>query len=154
MREMADLSYDKQRDLEGLLIGFKHLFPDVPGCTDCVYYDVDVGTATPCKQHPYRVSPIKRGYLKTEIDYMLKNKIIEPSSSDWSSPCILVPKPDGTFHFCTDFRKLNAVTKMDSFPVPKIEDCINQVGKPNLLPPLRKTGKFTLQTRQNSCPLL
>jgi len=56
----------------------------VPGCTNCVYHDVDVGTALPCKQHPYRVNPIKMEYLKTEIDYMLENKIIEPSPSDWS----------------------------------------------------------------------
>jgi len=68
-------------------------------------------------------------YLKAEIDYMLENRIIEPSFSDWSSPCILVPKPDGTFHFCTDFRKLNTVTKTDSFPLPQIEDCIDRVGK-------------------------
>jgi len=69
---------------------FKHMFPDVPEFTNSIYQDVDVdvGTATPCKQHPYRVNPIKMGYLKTEVDYMLKNKIIEPSSSDWSSSCI------------------------------------------------------------------
>ena len=45
--KLAHLSYDKRRDLEGLLIEFKHLFLDVPGCTDCVYHNVDVGTATP-----------------------------------------------------------------------------------------------------------
>ena len=60
---------------------------------------------------------------------MLKNNIIEPSSSEWSSPCVLVPKSDGTFRFCTDFRKLNAVTRADSYPLPRIEDCIDQVGK-------------------------
>ena len=53
----------------------------------------------PCKQHPYRVNPIKMKYLKTEIDYMLENEIIEPSSSDWNSHCILVPKPDGLILF-------------------------------------------------------
>ena len=127
--KLAHLSIDKQRDVEELLIEFKHLFPDVPGCTKSIYHDVDVGTAQPCKQHPYRVNPIKMEYLKAEIDYMLENKIIEPSYSDWSSPCILVPKPDGTFRFCTDFRKVNTVTKTDSFPLPRIEDCIDRVGK-------------------------
>ena len=56
---------------------------------------------------------------------MLKNNIIEPSQSEWSSPCILVPKPDGTFRFCTDFRKLNAVTKADSYPWPRVNNCID-----------------------------
>ena len=82
--KVAHLSSDEQRDLEELLVEFNHLFPDVPGCTNCVYHDVDVGTALPCKQHPYIINPIKMEYLKTEIDYMLENKIIEPSPSDWS----------------------------------------------------------------------
>ena len=60
---------------------------------------------------------------------MLKNNIIEISSSEWSSPCVLVPKSDGTFRFYTDFRKLNAVTRADSYPLPRLEDCIDQVGK-------------------------
>ena len=59
---------------------------------------------------------------------MLENDLIEPSDSEWSSPCILVPKPDGSFRFCTDFRKLNAVTKGDSFPIPRIDDCIDKIG--------------------------
>ena len=59
---------------------------------------------------------------------MLENGLIEPSNSEWSSPCILVPKPDGSFRFCTDFRKLNAVTKRDSFPIPRIDDCIDKIG--------------------------
>ena len=127
--KLEHLPPSKQKDMEQLLLTYYQLFPDVPGCTTCTYHDVDVGTARPCKQHPYRVNPIKAQHLKAEIDYMLQNKIIEPSSSDWSSPCILVPKPDGTYRFCTDFRKLNAVTKADSFPLPRIEDCIDKVGR-------------------------
>ena len=60
---------------------------------------------------------------------MLANGIIEPSSSEWSSPCVLVPKGDGSgYRFCTDFRKVNAITKSDSYPIPRIEDCIDRIG--------------------------
>ena len=59
---------------------------------------------------------------------MLKNDIIEESQSNWSSPCILVPKHDSGFRFCTDFRKVNDKTKSDSFPIPRIADCIDQIG--------------------------
>ena len=61
---------------------------------------------------------------------MLTNEIIEPSSSEWSSPCILVPKRDGSrsYHFCTDFCKVNAVTKSDSYPIPRIGDYIDHIG--------------------------
>ena len=60
---------------------------------------------------------------------MLDNDFIEPSQSEWSSPCILVPKPDGTFCMCTDYRKVNSVTKTDTFPIPRINDCIDNIGQ-------------------------
>ena len=49
------------------------------------------------KQHPYRMNPVKQEILREEVQYLLDNDFIEPRQSEWSSPCILVPKPDGTF---------------------------------------------------------
>ena len=94
-----------------------------------MYHDVDVGNAEPVKQHPYRLNPSKQKYLKEEIKYLLENDFIEPSNSSWSSPCILVPKPDGSYRMCTDYRKVNCVTKTDTFPIPRMDDCIDKVGK-------------------------
>lgn len=68
---------------------------------------------------------------------MLENDIAELSFSSWSSPCLFVPKSDGTMHFWTDFRKVNSVTKPDSFPLPRM-DCIDQVG------PVKSVSKFDL----------
>ena len=59
---------------------------------------------------------------------MLENYLIECSQSPWSSPCVLVLKPDKTYRFCTDFHKVNVVTKADSYPLPRIEDCIDRIG--------------------------
>ena len=53
--------------------------------------------------------------------------------SDWSSPCILVPKPDATFRICTDYRKVNSVTKTDSFPVPRLDNCTDNTGQANYI---------------------
>lgn len=39
-----------------------------------------------------------------------------------------VPNPDKTYRFCTDFRKVNSVTKADTFPIPRIDDCIDKIG--------------------------
>lgn len=112
----------------GLIQEFSDLFPDVPQKTNLVYHDVDVEDSSPIKQHPYRINPVKQEHCHSEIAYMLEHDIIEHSNNPWSSPCILVPKPDGSFRFCTDFRKVNAVTKTDSYPIPRIEDCIDKIG--------------------------
>ena len=88
---------------------------------------MDVGDSAPIKQHPYRASPMKKEFLDKEVQYILQNDIIEESQSKWSFPCILVPKHDGGFRFCTDFRKVNDKTKSDSFPIPRITDCIDQI---------------------------
>ena len=41
---------------------------------------------------------------------------------------MLVPKADGSYRFCTDFRKVNLITKTDSYPIPRVEDCIDKIG--------------------------
>ena len=92
---------------------------------------MDLGDSAPIKQHPYRVSPIMKELLDKEFQDMLQNDIIEESQSNWSSPCILVPKHDGGFQFCTDFRKVNDKTKSDSLPIYRITDCIDQIGNAN-----------------------
>ena len=59
---------------------------------------------------------------------MVQNGIIEPSQSLWSSPCVLVPKADGTYRFCTDFWKVNGVSRTDSYPILRVDDCIDKIG--------------------------
>ena len=109
-KKLSHLPLKERAEVVNLIKEFTLLFPDTPGKTMAVTHDVDIGDAAPCRQHPYRMNPLKLQHLQSEIEYMLQNDIIEPSSSDWSSPCILVPKPNGSYCFYTDFRKLNAVT--------------------------------------------
>ena len=90
---------------------------------------MDVGDTAPVKQHPYGLNTSKQQYLKKETKYLLENDLIEPSSNSWSCPCLLVPKADRGYQMCTDYIKVNNVTKTDTFPIPRLDDCINQVGK-------------------------
>ncbi|KAL7839440.1 hypothetical protein SRHO_G00260980 [Serrasalmus rhombeus] len=124
---LSHLSEDFRRDIE-LIQFYPALFSDIPSRTDVLSHDIDVGQSVPIKQHPYRVHPVKRRQMSREVDYLLDNGLAVPSCSAWSSPCLLVPKPDGTVRFCTDYRKVNAVTKPDSFPLPRMEDCVDKVG--------------------------
>ncbi|PIK50904.1 hypothetical protein BSL78_12204 [Apostichopus japonicus] len=58
---------------------------------------------------------------------MLEAGIIKPSSSPWASPIVSVPKKDGSIRICTDYRKLNQVTKFDAYPIPRVDDIIDDV---------------------------
>ena len=126
--KLSHLPSVQRKELAEVITQYREVFPDVPSKTNLIEHDVDVGDSAPIKQHPYRVSPMKKELLDKEVQYMLKNDIIEESQSNWSSPCILVPKHDGGFRFCTDFRKVNDKTKSDTFPIPRIADCIDQIG--------------------------
>ena len=124
----SHLSDSERDDLISLIASYDNLFSDVPGRTTAITHDIDVGDSRPIKQHAYRANPLKLSQLQKEVKFMVDHGIAEPSFSPWSSPCILVSKSDGTFRFCTDFRKVNAVTKPDSFPLPRMDDCVDRIG--------------------------
>lgn len=125
---LSHLPESKRAELVELVSRYPCLFGDTPSRTDWIEHDIDVGDAIPIKQQFYRVSPEKRKFLDAEVAYMLKNNIAVPSASSWASLCILVPKSDKTPRFCTDLRKVNSVTKPDSFPLPRVDDCVDLVG--------------------------
>ena len=58
---------------------------------------------------------------------MLSKGFIEPSDSPWASPIVLVAKKDGSTRFCIDYRRLNDVTRKDSFPLPRIDETIESL---------------------------
>lgn len=127
-KKLDHLSDAQRQELSDLIKEYSQLFGDVPTQTHVMYHDVDVGEARPVKQHPYRMNPIKTEIMSREVKYLVENELVEGSHSEWSSPCLLVPKPNSTYRFCTDYRKVNAVTKTDSYPIPRMEDCIDKVG--------------------------
>ena len=99
------------------------------GQTTVMEHSIDTGSASPIKQRPYRVPETKRKIIEEEVQKMLVADIIRPSKSPWSSPVVLVTKPDGTARFCVDYRKVNSVTKRDAYPIPRIDDTLDALGK-------------------------
>jgi transposase InsO family protein len=103
--------------------------PKAPAFVTNVKHRIDTGDSLPIKQRSYRTSRAEQEIIRKEISEMLQNKIIRPSESAWSSPIVLVTKKDGSVRFCVDFRKLNDVTKKDSYPLPRISETLEVLGK-------------------------
>lgn len=95
------------------------------GKTELVQHQISVGNATPIKQRWYSNTYHGHQVIQKEIANMLELGIIEKSFGPWSSPVVLVGKPDGTWRFCVDYRKLNSVTKKDVYPLPRINDILD-----------------------------
>jgi hypothetical protein len=82
----------------------------------------------PVHCRPYRAGPKSRALESAEIQLMLKADVFEPATFVWASPIVLVAKPDGSTRFCVDYRRLNAVTVRDSYPLPLMDECIDSLG--------------------------
>ena len=98
------------------------------GKTDLVTHTIDTGDAKPIFQRSYRQSPSNREKLDDIINEMLAHGLIEPSTSKWSSPCLLVDKSDGSKRIVIDFRKLNKVCIPSTYPMPTLETIWDAIG--------------------------
>jgi hypothetical protein len=78
-------------------------------------YGTDTGNAGPIRQSPRRISVGKQAEVKEMLDKMQRHRVIEESENPWFSPVVLVREKNGEHRFCVDYRKLNDVTKRDSF---------------------------------------
>ena len=97
------------------------------GRTGLVQHEIHTGDHTPIKQQPCREPLGMKDVIKQEIEKMKNADVIEPSNSPWASPVVLVKKKDGSVRFCVDYRKLNAVTEKDAYPLPRIDDNLDSL---------------------------
>ena len=95
------------------------------GLTELVQHEVPTLPNTqPIRQAPYRVGPEKEAEIDRQVSKLARQGMIEPTYGAWSSPVVLVRK-DQTWRLCVDYRKLNAVTKQDAYPLPRIDDSLD-----------------------------
>src|SRR5690606_12483973 len=123
------LAPNQAREMRQLLLEeFKPLFDGKNvklGQAIGVSHSINTDDAIPIRQRSYRYSREERNTIQQHVDEMLRNDVIEPSSSPWASPVVSVGKKDGSIRFCIDFRKINAVTKKDVYPLPRIDDALD-----------------------------
>lgn len=118
---------DQKKELLQLLHKYKNVFSDLPGLTTRTSISIDTKDAQPVVSAPYRVPHAFIQEFKEEIADMLRLKIITPSTSPWASPALHVAKKDGTKRLCVDYKKLNRISVSDPYPMPRIEDMIDDL---------------------------
>ena len=80
--------------------------------------------------------------MKEELAEMERNGIIEPACSEWASPLVVAKKKNGELRLCIDYRKLNAVTKFDTYLMPRMEELIDRVGREKFITALDLTTGY------------
>lgn len=122
------LTAHEQNQLDEVLEEFKDVLAhedDPIGTTHVVQHDIHTKDSPPIRQAAYRLAPLQKKRLEEELETLQKKDIIKPSNSPWSSPIVMVPKPDGSTRLCIDYRKLNNVTIKDAHPLPKIDELLD-----------------------------
>ena len=126
----STLSPPHARDVSALIRHYSGVFGDHPQRCTLISHDVQLLPGTsPIRQAFYRLNPQKRHKMQKEVEYLLDQGLAVPSNSPWASPCLLVPKEDGQRRFWTDYRRVNAVTVPDAYPLPRVDDLIDEVGQ-------------------------
>ena len=132
LKEGKEHLSDEYLPLEELLAEYHDIFSleeDERGETDLVTFKIDTGNEIPKRQPVRRVPFAARQEVASQLEKMQNNGVIKPSQSPWSSPVVLVRKRDGTLRFCVDYRFLNSATKPDVFPLPRINELLDQLGR-------------------------
>ena len=124
----VDCTEEQRQLLESLLKNHAHAFAtssDDLGYTDAVHHKIRTADDIPVTQPHRRVPPTQYQEVKDHIHKLLDNGIIRESHSPYASPVVLVRKKDGSLRLCVDYRKLNAKTVKDAFPLPRIDESLD-----------------------------
>ncbi|CAC5382458.1 unnamed protein product [Mytilus coruscus] len=126
----VNLDKDQSEKFKDLLMEYSNIFSksseDI-GLTDLVEHTINTGNHPPVRQRPRRIPLARMKDAETEIQKMVQQDIIEPSSSPWNSNFVLVKKSDGSWRFCIDFRSVILLVLRPSYPLPRIDDTIDSL---------------------------
>ena len=136
------LSTGQQEELQQVIQDYPDVFCTRPGLTTLAEHKIETSQAKPVLQSPYRLPHEYRDVVKGELRSMQENGIMEPATNEWAAPIVLVGKKDGSLRFCVDYRKLNDVSYADAYPMPRIDELIDRLGKSRYISTLDLTRGY------------
>lgn len=121
------------------------------GTSKTMRFSIQVTEGTPFTYRPYRMAKTEGEIVRKMIDELMRNKIIRESSSNYSSPILLVKKKNGEQRLCIDYRKLNSVMVKDNYPLPRIDDQLARLSEEKYFTSLDlKLGYYQIEVEEKS----
>ena len=136
---------------------FPDVFPEeLPGLPPHREVDFEIETilgATPISIAPYRMAPMELKELKKHLEELLDKGFIRPSTSPWGAPVLFVKKKDGSLRLCIDYRQLNRIIVKNKYPLPRIDDLLDQLKGANVFSKIDlRSGYWQLRVEEQSIP--
>jgi RNase H-like domain found in reverse transcriptase/Reverse transcriptase (RNA-dependent DNA polymerase)/Retroviral aspartyl protease/Integrase zinc binding domain/Retrotransposon gag protein len=114
--------------------------------------ELEPGTG-PISRAPYRMAPSELVELKKQLEELLEKGFIRPSGSPWGSPVLFVKKKDGSMRLCIDYRQLNKVTIKNKYPLPRIDDLLDQLAGASVFSKIDlRSGYHQIRVRAEDVP--
>ena len=150
----CELDEEQKNEVQNLLYEYSDVFTDIPGSTDIAEHDIVLTSQQPVRCRPYPVPYALKQEIKKEIDNMLRLDIIEPCTSSYASPVVIVKKADGSNRFCCDFRKLNKITVFDAEPMGNPDELFAKMSKSRYFTKLDLSKGYWQIKVKKSCQML
>jgi hypothetical protein len=118
------------KEIQSVLDGFPEIFTEptsLPPRRECDHRIPLMPGAQPVNMRAYRHKPELKSEIERQVAELLASGIIQKSTSQFSSPAILVKKKDGTWRLCVDYRALNSMTVISKYPVPIIDELLDEL---------------------------
>ncbi|GBN97989.1 Retrovirus-related Pol polyprotein from transposon 17.6 [Araneus ventricosus] len=143
--KLNHLTSSQQQQVLELLNKYNNVFAqNISDLGECgiIKHTIQLTDDIPTRQKPYRVPYNLKNEMKNQINILLDAGIIQPSTSPYCAPVLLVKKSDGSFRLVADLRKLNSKTIPDNFPLPKIDEMIDQLSGAKFFSTMDLTSGF------------
>jgi hypothetical protein len=125
-----DLQQSPPDDVQTVLSQYQDVFQAPHSLPPQRFYDYHIpllpGSA-PVNSRPYKYSPQHKDEIERQVQQLLADGLITQSCSPFASPVLLVLKKDGSWRFCIDYRKINAITVKNKFPMPLMDEIVDEL---------------------------